>query len=119
MLRPLNFIKLIGIHGDDRGLVLPYKLAPVQVIIVPIPGDNYDEILEYSDNIQSKLREIGIRCKVDRSDYTPGYKFNDWEMKGVPVRIEIGKKGSGIHCRTYNLVHICMDKYISSYRDPG
>ena len=83
---------VIGIHGDDRGLVLPYKLAPVQVIIVPIPGDNYDEILEYSDSIQSKLKEIGIRCKVDRSDYTPGYKFNDWEMKGVPVRIEIGKR---------------------------
>lgn len=83
---------VIGIHGDDKGLVLPYKLAPVQVIIVPIPSDNYDEILEYSNGIKSKLMEIGIRCQIDNSDYTPGYKFNEWEMRGVPVRIEIGKR---------------------------
>ncbi len=83
---------VIGIHGDDKGLVLPYKLAPVQVIIVPIPSDNYDEIIEYSNGIKSKLMEIGIRCQIDNSDYTPGYKFNEWEMRGVPVRIEIGKR---------------------------
>jgi prolyl-tRNA synthetase len=83
---------IIGIHGDDKGLILPYKLAPVQVIIVPIPGENYDEIIEYSNGIKSKLLAIGIRCKLDDSDYTPGYKFNDWEMRGVPVRIEIGKR---------------------------
>jgi len=64
----------------------------VQVIIVPIPSDNYDEIIEYSNGIKSKLMEIGIRCQIDNSDYTPGYKFNEWEMRGVPVRIEIGKR---------------------------
>ncbi|WP_337860033.1 proline--tRNA ligase [Ferroplasma sp.] len=83
---------IIGIHGDDKGLVLPYKLAPVQVIIVPIPGDNYDEILEYSETIKSKLSGLGVRCQIDNRDYTPGYKFNDWEMKGVPLRLEIGKR---------------------------
>ncbi len=83
---------IIGIHGDDKGLVLPYKLAPVQVIIVPIPSENYDEIVEYSNAIKSRLTKIGIRCSLDNSDYTPGYKFNEWEMRGVPVRIEVGKR---------------------------
>ncbi len=83
---------VIGIHGDDKGLILPYKLAPVQVIIVPIQGDEYDKILEYSTKIQDILKSIGIRCRIDERDYTPGYKYNDWEMKGVPLRIEIGRR---------------------------
>ena len=83
---------VIGIHGDDKGLVLPYKLAPVQVIIVPISGNGYDNIIKYSEETMETLKSMGIRCQIDERDYTPGYKYNDWEMKGVPVRIEIGKR---------------------------
>lgn len=83
---------VIGIHGDDKGLVLPYKLAPVQVIIVPIPGDDYEKIISYSGTILQKLKSQGIKCQIDEREYTPGYKYNDWEMKGVPLRIEIGKR---------------------------
>ena len=83
---------VIGIHGDDKGLVLPYKLAPVQVIIVPIPGDDYEKIISYSGTILQKLKSQSIKCQIDEREYTPGYKYNDWEMKGVPLRIEIGKR---------------------------
>ncbi|MEM0139168.1 MAG: proline--tRNA ligase [Ferroplasma sp.] len=83
---------VIGIHGDDKGLVLPYKLAPVQVIIVPIPGEKYNDIIIYSQKILKTMLDKKIRAKLDERDFTPGYKFNDWEMKGVPVRIEIGSR---------------------------
>ncbi len=83
---------IIGIHGDDKGLILPYKLAPVQVIIVPIQGKNYNEVLSYSKEVLKAINNSGIRAKLDERDFTPGYKFNDWEMKGVPVRIEIGAR---------------------------
>ncbi len=83
---------IIGIHGDDKGLVLPYKIAPVQVIIVPIAGENYDNILNYSREIMGEIKKFGVRADVDERDYTPGYKFNDWEMRGVPLRFEIGNR---------------------------
>jgi prolyl-tRNA synthetase len=83
---------IIGIHGDDKGLVLPYKLAPIHVIIVPISGEDYGKIIEYSNGVLSELSGMGVRAKIDTRDYTPGYKFNDWEMRGVPIRIEIGKR---------------------------
>ncbi len=83
---------VIGIHGDNKGLILPYKIAPVQIIIVPIPGENYEKIIDYSNDIINKLSLMNIRCNIDKRDFTPGYKFNDWEMKGVPVRFEIGNK---------------------------
>ena len=83
---------VIGIHGDDKGLVLPYRLAPVQVVIVPIPGDDYENIINYSETVMKQLKSMGIRCQIDEREYTPGYKYNDWEMKGVPLRIEIGKR---------------------------
>ncbi len=81
---------VIGIHGDDTGLILPPAIAPYQVVIVPIPGDGVDA---YSRKIGDILKNSGIRVKIDdRENYTPGYKFNDWEMRGVPVRIETGVK---------------------------
>ncbi|WP_287960275.1 proline--tRNA ligase [Acidiplasma sp.] len=83
---------VIGIHGDDKGLILPYRIAPVQIIIVPIPGEIYDKILEYSRTIMDDLKNMGYRVDIDERDYTPGYKYNDWEMKGVPLRIEIGSR---------------------------
>ncbi|MGP6220335.1 proline--tRNA ligase [Caldiplasma sukawensis] len=89
---------IIGIHGDDKGLRLPPAVAPYQVIIVPIPGKGVEE---YSRDIFSRLIKAGIRTKIDeRENYTPGYKYNYWEMKGVPVRIEIGEKEVNRHTIT-------------------
>lgn len=83
---------IIGIHGDDQGLIFPPVIAPVQVIIVPIPSDKID-IEGYGKSILETLKQEGIRAKIDdREGYTPGFKFNDWEMRGVPIRIEIGER---------------------------
>lgn len=86
---------VIGIHGDDMGLVLPADIAPVQVVIVPIPSQTTDTTA-YGDEIRNTLKNESIRCLVDSRDgYTPGWKYNYWEMKGVPVRIEIGEREVG------------------------
>ena len=84
---------IIMTHGDDQGLVLPPKLAPIQVVIVPIYKNDIEQsaVLEVVERVRQELS--GFRIKVDgRSEVTPGYKFNDWEMRGVPLRIEIGPK---------------------------
>ncbi len=86
---------MIMAHGDDKGLVLPPKVAPMQVVIVPIYKNDNDK-----ENVMTKVNEIAnilelknIRIHIDsREELTPGYKFNDWELKGVPLRIEIGPK---------------------------
>ena len=86
---------MIMVHGDDKGLVLPPKVAPIQVVIVPIyKSDEAKEIVFPKLNeIREQLESKKIRVHVDdRNDLTPGYKFNDWELKGVPLRIEIGPK---------------------------
>lgn len=86
---------LIMVHGDDKGLVLPPRVAPIQVVIVPIYSSQSDKdaILEKSRSVKETLAKSGLRVYVDsRDEFTPGYKFHDWEMKGVPLRIEIGPK---------------------------
>jgi len=85
---------LIMVHGDDKGLVLPPRIAPIQVIIVPIYYDaDKESVLKKTREIEQTLRKNKIRVHVDaRDEWTPGYKFHDWEMKGVPLRIEIGPK---------------------------
>ena len=86
---------LIMTHGDDKGLILPPKIAPIQVVIIPIYYDDVkkNEILTVIADIVEKLDSKGIRSYVDSSEqHTPGWKFNQWEMKGVPIRIEIGPK---------------------------
>ena len=83
---------VISIHGDDIGLIIPPYIAPIQVIIVPIPGKE-PGLHEYAQSILTKITEFGIRVKMDdRDSYTPGYKYNYWEMKGVPIRVEIGDR---------------------------
>lgn len=82
---------LIMVHGDKRGLVLPPKVAPVQTIIIPIAAHK-PGVEEKADEILNSLKSLGIRAKVDNSDASPGWKFNEYEMKGVPVRIEIGPR---------------------------
>jgi prolyl-tRNA synthetase len=86
---------LIMVHGDDKGLVLPPKVAPIQVVIVPIPykGAEAEAIAAKAKELFEKLKEKGIAVVLDdRQEYTPGWKFNEWELKGVPIRIEIGPR---------------------------
>jgi prolyl-tRNA synthetase len=86
---------IIMTHGDDQGLVLPPNLAPFQVVIVPIFRNEVEksQVLPVIERIRNELNTAGIRLKVDdREEVTPGYKFNDWEMRGVPLRIEVGPK---------------------------
>jgi prolyl-tRNA synthetase len=87
---------LIMTHGDDAGLILPPKVAPYQVVIVPIPpkkGDWSETILPKAREVAAMLRGAGIRAHLDgRDQFQPGYKYADWEMRGVPVRLEIGPK---------------------------
>lgn len=87
---------LISVHGDAKGLVLPFKVAPIQVVVVPIPaGDESirDKVMKEASNLQKILKKYGIRAYADlRDDVTPGEKFNIWELKGVPLRIDIGPK---------------------------
>jgi len=86
---------MIMVHGDDKGLVLPPKVAPIQVVIVPIYKSEEAKNIVFSklNEIREQLETKKIRVHVDdRDELTPGYKFNDWELKGVPLRIEIGPK---------------------------
>ena len=86
---------IIGIHGDNTGLILPSVVAPVQTVIVPILfGDDEENeaIMERCETIQSQLEEAGVRTEIDASDKRPGWKYNHWEMKGVPTRVEIGPR---------------------------
>ena len=85
---------LIMTHGDDSGLVLPPNVAPYQVVIVPIPRGNWQEtVLPKAREIQQQLVAAGIRVTLDDRDmYTPGWKFAEWELRGVPLRVEIGPK---------------------------
>lgn len=82
---------IIMTHGDERGLVLPPVVAPVQCVIVPI-AQRKEGVLEACRKLESKLKRAGIRVVLDDSDNSPGWKFNEWEMKGVPVRIELGPR---------------------------
>jgi prolyl-tRNA synthetase len=82
-------------HGDDQGLIFPPRLAPIQAVIVPIFKSDLETaaVKETVQRIEAELKAAGIRVKVDdRTEVTPGFKFNDWEMRGVPLRIEIGPK---------------------------
>ena len=86
---------MIMTHSDDRGLVLPPKLAPIQVVIIPIYYSKEDrgKIVQEAKKIQDVLTDVEIRTQLDdRDQVTPGFKFHDWELKGIPIRIEIGPK---------------------------
>ena len=85
-------VAVISIHGDERGLVLPPRIAPIQVIIIPIHIGRKD-VLEEAFRVKEYLEKSGVRVQVDdRSDITPGEKFHIWDIKGVPIRIEVGAR---------------------------
>lgn len=83
---------LIMAHGDNDGLRLPPTIAPIQVVVVPIhQGDNKEKVMSYAKEVAEDLEDKDIRVEFDDRDYkTPGFKFNEWELKGVPLRVEIG-----------------------------
>ena len=84
---------IIMVHGDDQGLVLPPRLAPFQIVVVPIHKTDQERgaVLEQTDVVKDALGAYRIKVD-DREEVTPGFKFNDWEMRGVPLRVEIGPK---------------------------
>ena len=85
---------LFAIHSDNRGLVLPPKIAPLQTVIIPILfDDSKEKVISEAKKIQEKLERQGISVHLDlRENYSPGWKFNQWELKGIPLRIELGPK---------------------------
>jgi prolyl-tRNA synthetase len=86
---------IVMTHGDDQGLVMPPRLAPYQVVMVPIYRKEEEQaaVMEATERVKAALLAAGIRVKVDnRENLSPGYKFNDWELRGVPLRVEIGPR---------------------------
>ena len=85
---------LIMVHGDDQGLIMPPRLAPFQVVIVPIFKNDAEKekVMPVVNKVRAELIAAEVRVKVDEREETPGFKYNDWEMRGVPLRIEVGPK---------------------------
>jgi len=96
---------LIMVHGDDKGLKIPPKIAPTQIVIIPInpKNESKEEFDSFIDTIHSELSNNNIRSFVDDSNNSPGFKFNNWELKGAPMRLEVGlqefKNQSATFCR--------------------
>lgn len=97
---------MIMVHGDDRGLVMPPRVAPIQVVILPI-AMHKEGVLEKAEALREELKRAGLRVELDDREQSAGWKFNEWEMKGVPVRIEVGprdiEKGEVVAVRRDNL----------------
>lgn len=87
-----SIASMISIHGDDKGLVLPPEIAPIQAVIIPIIFKDGKDVLEACQKLKAELESAGMRVEMDDSDKRPGAKYYKWEMKGVPVRIEIGPR---------------------------
>ena len=86
---------LVMVHGDDQGLVVPPRIAPIQVVVIPIYRNEAEKagVMEAALRVFQELKGAGVRIKLDdREEVTPGFKYNDWEMRGVPLRIEIGPR---------------------------
>jgi prolyl-tRNA synthetase len=84
---------IIGVHGDNKGLILPPEVAPTQLVIIPIIFKGKEEnVLEVCTNVSNMLKKENLKVHVDNRDITPGNKYYDWELKGVPIRIEIGPR---------------------------
>jgi prolyl-tRNA synthetase len=86
---------MVMVHGDDKGLIMPPKVAPLQVVIVPIPFKGLEgaAIADRTKEIAETLKAKGVRILLDdRNEYTPGWKFHQWELKGVPIRLELGPR---------------------------
>ncbi len=106
---------IIMVHGDNSGLVLPPRIAPVQAVVIPIQ-QRKEGVLEKADELFAALKAAGIRAKVDDTDKSPGFKFAEQEMRGIPVRIECGPKdienGQAVICRRDT-----REKYVVSFEE--
>ena len=113
---------IIMTHGDERGLVLPPVVAPIQCVIVPIAAKK-GGVIEKCEELKAQLEGAGIRVTLDTTDNSPGWKFNEWEMKGVPVRIELGPRdieaGKMLCARrdTFEKVEKPLDNAVESIQD--
>lgn len=109
---------VIMVHGDDNGLVLPPKVAPIQVRIIPI-RQNVEGVIEKAEEIKNELVQRGLRVDIDLTDKSPGYKFSDAEMRGIPIRIEIGPKDIEnnkcviVKRNDGNKIELNLDKHLS------
>ncbi len=85
---------MIMVHGDDRGLRIPPRIAPTQVIVIPIgPPKTRERVIEAAGEVMERLRTAGVRVRMDaREDLSPGWKFNEYEMRGIPIRLEVGPR---------------------------
>jgi len=84
---------LVMVHGDDKGLALPPRMAPIQVVMIPVgPPKLREKVLEKFNPVHDALKAAGVRVKADHRDESPGWKFNEWEMRGVPLRLELGPR---------------------------
>ena len=85
---------IVGMHGDEKGLIIPPFIAPIQIVIVPIyRKEQREEVIKASEKMLKKLLKAGFRAELDkREGYTPGWKFNEWEVRGVPIRLELGPR---------------------------
>jgi prolyl-tRNA synthetase len=108
---------IIMVHGDAQGLILPPKVAPFQVVFVPIwrKEAEKDQVFDTIRHLENDLRKAGVRVKVDWSEHTtPGFKFNEWELRGVPLRIEVGprdvKEGKAVVVRRDNRAKEAVDQ---------
>ena len=83
---------MIMAHGDDRGLRIPPKMAPIEAILIPIVRSNDRRAIETCEQLAASLKAAGFRARVDTRDEQPGWKYSEWDMRGVPIRIEIGPR---------------------------
>ena len=97
---------IIMAHGDQRGLVLPPKIAPIQVVVIPV-ASHKPGVIEKATEVANQLKNAGIRVELDVRDQSPGWKFNEWEMKGVPVRLEVGPRDIENGVATYSRRDTC------------
>ena len=89
---------MIIVHGDNKGLRLPPKVAKYQVVIIPIYRKNNNDLInDYVNQIKSKVGGLGVRVHVDLRNHNPGWKYNDWEMQGIPVRLHVGDRDVNNH----------------------
>lgn len=103
---------MVMIHGDNKGLVLPPRVAQIQIVMVPVginektSAEDKNRLLDQLHEMRKTLKKTGLRVEVDtREGYTPAWKFNDWEMKGVPLGIEYGPKDAKNHVVSYAVRH--------------
>ncbi len=109
---------IVGIHGDERGLILPPEIAPIQVVIVPIVTKKKKDVLDEAKNVLAEISQKYRAHLDDRDNYTPGYKFYDWELRGVPLRLEIGPRDIKNRCvvlvrrDTREKITVSRDEYV-------